>query len=173
MPTAKKKSSKIAGITLEPTSRKKNRPSTAFMPGNPHRFEKGVSGNPGGKPKTAESRLLSRAMRVQLSWRAPDDVALQLGLTAGASWAQCISMRLIRLAIRDADVSAMRELREATEGTRQRFEIFDDEGNPQETPPLIELVFVNADGDGHPAPGQVIDGNVVTALPAVTTVRQL
>lgn len=136
-------------VSTEARPRKKNPPRTAFAPGNEHRFEKGVSGNPGGKPK-GQTRLLSKAMRVQLAWRAPDEVAIQLGLPPGSSWAQCISMRLIRLAIRDADVSAIRALLEATEGTRQRFEIFDDDGNSQETPPLIELVFVESNGNGSP-----------------------
>ena len=170
MAPKKKTKTKKFVVAVEPKARKKNPPRTAFAPGNEHRFEKGVSGNPGGKPK-GDTRLLSKAMRVQLAWRAPDEVALQLGLPAGSSWAQCISMRLIRLAIRDADVSAMRELREATEGTRQRFELFDDDGNPQETPQLIELVFLESDGNGRPAPGSLIEGTArSTAPPALPDV---
>jgi hypothetical protein len=159
-------------VSVAPTKPRSNSSSTKFSKGNEHRFEPGVSGNPGGKPKSSEARLLSKAMRVQLSWRAPNEVATQLGLEPGASWAQCISMRLIRLAIREGDVSAMRELREATEGTRSHASMAftDEDGNPQDTPPLIELVFVQSDGNGYPVPGYSIDGKpaMPSALPAAT-----
>lgn len=129
------------------TTRKRNPPSTAFKPGNSFRFQPGVSGNPSGKAKN-ELRLVSRALREQLNLRAPDAVARTNGLAKGASWAQCVAASLLHSAAR-GDVAAVREIREHTEGSRSRHE-FGAESESYNVRPIVEVVFVESDGNGHP-----------------------
>ena len=108
----------------------------------------------GGKPRQRD-HLLSKTLCVALCDRAPDAVAEALNLPHGSSWAQAISRKLIYLAVR-GDLQAMREIREATEGTRAHMSI--DLPDPDAALPVIEIVFVDSDHDGRPAPGFVIDG---------------
>ena len=164
MPSAKtKKKAKpvpapiVVGVDAK-KKRKKNPPRTAFKKGgpNPHAFQPGESGNPGGcKPKT--DHLISRALRVALADRAPDAATEAVNLAKGASWAQVLARRLIHLAVR-GDLTAMREIREATEGVHGTLGVYG-LGTPEgfnEPPPLFEIVFVESDGAGHPA-ARVID----------------
>jgi hypothetical protein len=108
-------------------------------------FKPGESGNVGGKPHHMDA-LLSRSLRIALADRAPDEVCKALGLPAHASWAQCLARKLIVMAIR-GDFAAMREIREATEGTRLHADlaILD----PNETPPVITVIFQDSDGNGR------------------------
>jgi hypothetical protein len=147
--------------------RKKTAPRSAFKPGNPHVFKPGQSGNPGGRPKGSESRLISKALLAYLGDRAPNEVATACGLPFGASWAQCMAKRLITLALR-GDVSAMREVREATEGNRIRADLnFPD---PADAPKLVEIVFLESDGAGRPAlPIIEAQSSAAPALPAETS----
>jgi len=89
-------------------------------------------------PKS-QGRLISKALRAQLPSRAPDEIALQLSLRPGASWAMCVSAALLHAAVR-GDVAAAKEIRECTEGTRSRIEL-DPDG---QTMPLLNVVFVSA-----------------------------
>jgi hypothetical protein len=174
----KSKPKKIAGVPVAPTvPRKKNPPRTSFKKGgpNPHAFVAGNgSPNPGGKPKSSEARLLSKALFATLSNRAPNEVATGFGLKPGSSWAQCIAQRLVVMAVR-GDLAAVVEIRTATEGTRSHASMAftDDDGNPQETPPLILIEFVQSDGNGYPAPpGSIIDGVCVAAPCALPAAKE-
>jgi hypothetical protein len=111
---------KIA-VTIEtplPAKKRKGKPGnpTGFKPGNEHRFRSGQSGNPSGRPKD-ETRLLSKAIRGQLGTRAPDEVSEALGLSRGASWAQCIAASLVRRAVLKGDLGAVNILLAASEPT--------------------------------------------------------
>lgn len=147
--------------------RKKNPPRTAFKKGeeNPHAFKPGESGNPGGKPK--EHRLLSKALRMHLANRAPDSVCEALNLPHHSSWAQCVGMRLIRLAITSIDTNAIRAVHEISEGSRSRLEIVDES---DACFPSMEIVFVESDGNGRPHRYSAIESSVdeTRALPQET-----
>lgn len=87
------------------SAKKKGKPrgkGKPFEPGNLYRFPKGVSGNPGGRPK-----LLSEAYR---AWLALIDE--KTGLTHAELVAQSQGQR----AIIAYDTTAAKELRQATEG---------------------------------------------------------
>ena len=56
--------------------------------GSGTRFRKGVSGNPGGRPRT---RVLSEALRAQLGEMKPDD-------PAGRTYAEIVAANLIEIA---------------------------------------------------------------------------
>jgi hypothetical protein len=157
-----KKSSKVVA-----KPRKKNPPRTAFKKGGPnkHAFKPGESGNPGGKPKSAELRLVTKALSAALQNRAPAAVVKSLGLPSHASWAQCIAQQLIIQAAA-GDTSAASAVIAATEGTRARLDVFQENGNTAALP-VIELVFIESDGCGRPASGITIEGNAQhPALPA-------
>ena len=140
----------------ETKPRKRVIPRSAFQAGNEHRFRPGESGNPsGGRPKD-ENRLLSKALKVQLANRAPDKVAKALSLPRGASWSQCISMVLIRSAVR-GDLAAAREIREATEGVRSRLELVDE--SVMERPPITVVFEESIDGRLRRLPS-TIDGRL-------------
>ena len=154
MPSAKKKTKlkKIAGVAIEPARRKKNPPRTAFKKGgpNPHAFVAGNgSPNPGGKPRLIDA-LLSKSLRIGLADRAPDEVCKALGLPHHSSWASCIVRKLIYMAVR-GDLSAMVEIRTATEGTRISADL--NFADPNNAPPVITVVFQDSDGAERPAPG--------------------
>jgi hypothetical protein len=149
---AKKKNPLTAAVEIVKKQRKRNLPRTAFKTANEHSFRPGQSGNPGGKVKVGND-LLSKSLRVALADCAPDDVCKAVGLPLGhASWAQVLAHRLLYLAVR-GDLQAMKEIREATEGQHSRVDLYGLDAldqNPAHTaPPLIELVFVESDGDGR------------------------
>jgi hypothetical protein len=167
MPPAKKKVKKpaqaVVNVDIVPKKRKKPAPRSAFKPGNPHAFKPGESGNPGGKPRLVD-HLLSKTLRVALCDRAPDELAKSFALPSGSSWAQCIARKLIYMAVR-GDLQAMREIREATEGTRVHASI--DFPDPADVPPVILVEFVSSDGNGKPAPGITIEANSTPQPPAL------
>lgn len=147
MPKAKEKIT----VSLERPEKKKERrlPSTVFQKGNPWAFQKGVSGNPGGRAKS-DLRLVSKNLLVQLPCRAPDAVCSALGLPNNSSWAACLSASLLRHAVIKGDMGAARLIIETTEGTRAKLELTDESGNAISTN-VMQLVFVDADGNGRPA----------------------
>jgi hypothetical protein len=172
MTTAKKKSAKKAtslAVTIDATKKRKRRaPSTAYsrQHPSPHAFKPGESGNPGGKPRLMD-HLLSQKLRVALCDRAPDAVCEALALPHHSSWAQCIARKLIYMAVR-GDLQAMREIREATEGLKVHASL--DLPDPDNAPPVFEVVFIEANGDGRPASGITIEAksSAPPALPAGT-----
>ena len=83
-----------------PKGKKKPR-GKAFAPGNPWRFPKGTSPNPGGRPK-----LMSESVASLLS---------QVDLASKMTFAELAAVRLLELAM-NGQGWAMIELRRATEG---------------------------------------------------------
>ncbi len=150
MPTkTKSKKPAAVSVTIDKTKKRKHgAPSNAFMPGNTMGFRPGESGNVGGKPHHMDA-LLSRSLRIALADRAPDEVCKALGLQAHASWAQCLSRKLIYMAVR-GDLQALVEIRNCTEGTRSRIDVFAGDGEERS---VIELIWVESDGAGRPVPG--------------------
>jgi hypothetical protein len=150
----KPKQKKAASIELA-SRKKKSANATSFKPGNAHAFKPGESGNVGGKPK--QHKLLSRTLRTMLSDPAPSDVSQAFGLGRNASWSACICVRLIRSAV-SGDLDAARLIGLLTEGQNPRsFDplVFDQDS--ANVPPIFEVVFVDANGDGQPAAGITID----------------
>lgn len=141
-------------LTIAPTvrQRKKNPPKTAFKKGgpNPHAFQKGVSGNPGGKSRSHEDRLVTNALRVRAAFRAPDRIAKALGLPRGASWAQCLAQSLLQRAI-SGDNEASRLVLERVDGpAKQSLELSGADGEPlfqpgSESCPLITVNFTSTE----------------------------
>jgi hypothetical protein len=170
--SAKKTAKKHTPIVVNVDTTKKRTKTlarTAYSKENPspHAFKPGESGNPGGKPRNVD-QLLSKTLRVALCDRAPDEVAEGFHLPRGASWAQCLTRRLLIMAVR-GDLQAMREIREATEGLKVHASL--DVPDPNIPPPLFELVFIESNGDGRPASGITIEAESATpppALPAAT-----
>ncbi len=162
------KSKTLVVVTASP-ARKKHPPSTTFKPGNPYRFEKGVSGNPSGGSPKSEMRLVTKALLAMLPNRATAVVTKALGLPSHASWATCIAQQLITAAV-SGDTSAAAQIIATTEGTRSRLDVFQENIGSAGAPPIFEIVFVEAI-DGKPAPGITIEGRsaaVPPALPAAT-----
>jgi hypothetical protein len=150
--------------------RKKRPPRTAYSKENPspHAFKPGESGNPGGKAHHADA-LLSKSLRVALADRAPAEVTQGFNLPSTASWSQVIARKLLILAIR-GDLQAVAEIRALTEVAKVHASL--DVNDPGAAPPLIEICFVESNGDGRPAAGLIIDakpGSVSPALPGAAT----
>jgi hypothetical protein len=168
----------------EAKPRKKKLPRTAFQKGNTMGFQKGVCPSPGGKPH-GERRLLSKALNVFLSDRAPEEGAKQLGLPPNPpgstryiySWAQILAKRILNLAVK-GEAWAVSEVSRLTEPVHARigFGGFYDEEGTGEAPPAFELVMVSSDGEGHISKeslatfpelaGNTIEGHTAPALPA-------
>jgi len=74
---------------------------------------RGQSGNPGGKPKIHQRMSVECAARLQEP--VPHEIAAELSMPPGSSWAEAVSIALMTRAA-TGDVSAAREVREATEG---------------------------------------------------------
>ncbi len=87
-------------VTALPKRKKKSR-GTPFERGNPWRFPKGVSPNPGGRP-----RLLGQSYAQLLAVRDPE---------TGKTFAELAAERMFE-SVMNGDVSAAREIRQATEG---------------------------------------------------------
>jgi Family of unknown function (DUF5681) len=147
----KPKTKQAASITIIAPVKKKVVPRSAYKKGesHPHQFQPGQSGNPSGKARDA-TRLISRHLRAALPCRCPDAVAKGLELPLGSSWAQAVSMALLRASV-SGDISAIRELREYTEGSRQRLQFEDEFGEPLARP-LLNVHFVQSNGQGGIGP---------------------
>jgi hypothetical protein len=171
-----KKRQEIVVSTAKP-QRKKTVPKSAFKKDNTLGFKKGESGRTRKKADTPpdDIRLVSRALRVSLGHRAPNERALAVGLPMGASWAQIIAQALL-LKASEGDVQAAREVAERSEGGRA-FGIgiqIGDAGEPgSESTPLLNVVFVSSDlrqlaedsGLYRPAPEQeppTLEGKITT-----------
>ena len=161
-----KKKDTPAAIEIVKKPRKKNPPRTAFRKGgpNPHAFKPGEN-NPGGKPKVGND-LLSRSLRIALADRCSDELCRAVGAPRHSSFSQVLASRLLHLAMR-GDLGAMKEIREATEGSHSRVDVRGLLDQDISDVPVIELRFIDSDGDGHPAPGVTIDAVPTTprALP--------
>ena len=144
--TKTRRTKKLSVEIAPKVERKRNPPSSAFKEGNPYRFEPGQSGNPSGGRTKDEHRLVSKAMKVQLNTRAPDAIAKAMQLPRGSSWAQCLSMSLIRRGV-SGDMSAAQLIIQTVEGLKSKVELIDEtEGS---MPRRVEIVFQEADHDGR------------------------
>lgn len=149
-------------VSTAKPERKRTVPKSAFKKGepNPHQFKPGESGRTRAKKPNVpdDRRLVSRALRVQLPSRAPDDVCRSLHMPLRSSWAQCLAKSLMIAALR-GDVSAVREIYQMTEGSRFKFNVegfaSGDEGT--EGLPLVEVHFVAP----PPNPDGIDDHNVI------------
>jgi hypothetical protein len=93
---------------------KGNNPNIA-EDGKSHRWKKGQSGNPSGRPK---SKTLSDAFKNKLEELVPDDLE-------GRTWAELIAVALVRDAVR-GNVQAAREIADRTEGRARQAIEFED-----------------------------------------------
>ena len=91
-----------------------NNPNSA-EDGKSHRWKKGQSGNPSGRPK---SKMLSDAYRNKLEEPVPND-------PEGRTWAELIAEAQIRYAVR-GNVQAAREIADRTEGRARQAIEFED-----------------------------------------------
>lgn len=83
--------------------------------GKAHRWKKGQSGNPSGRPK---SKMLSDAYRSKLEESVPND-------PEGRTWAELIAEAQVRDAVR-GNVQAAREIADRTEGRARQAIEFED-----------------------------------------------
>jgi hypothetical protein len=83
--------------------------------GKSHRWKKGQSGNPSGRPK---SKILSDAYRSKLEEPVPND-------PEGRTWAELIAEAQVRDAVR-GNVQAAREIADRTEGRARQAIEFED-----------------------------------------------
>lgn len=138
-----KRQKEIIVSTAKP-ARKKTVPKTAFQKGgpNPFAFKPGESGRSRAKKPAApdDTRLISKALRAMLPFRAPNERAIAVGLKPGASWAQVCAAALLDAASR-GDVQASKEIRESTEGGRLAL-AFDSEPGSEDCP-LLQICFVS------------------------------
>ncbi|HXR17449.1 MAG TPA: DUF5681 domain-containing protein [Terriglobales bacterium] len=93
---------------------KSNNPNIA-EDGKPHRWKKGQSGNPSGRPK---SKTLSDAYRTKLEEPVPNDPEAR-------TWAELIAEAQVRDAVR-GNVQAAREIADRTEGRARQAIEFED-----------------------------------------------
>src|ERR1700683_546374 len=93
---------------------KSNNPNIAQY-GKAHRWKKGQSGNPSGRPK---SKTLSDAYRNKLEEPVPND-------PEGRTWAELIAEAQVRDAVR-GNVQAAREIADRTEGRARQAIEFED-----------------------------------------------
>jgi hypothetical protein len=93
---------------------KSNNPNIA-EDGKSHRWTKGQSGNPSGRPK---SKMLSDAYRSKLEEPVPND-------PEGRTWAELIAEAQVRDAVR-GNVQAAREIADRTEGRPRQAIEFED-----------------------------------------------
>jgi len=93
---------------------KGNNPNIAQY-GKSHRWKKGQSGNPSGRPK---SKTLSDAYRSKLEERVPND-------PESRTWAELIAEAQVRDAVR-GNVQAAREIADRTEGRARQAIEFED-----------------------------------------------
>jgi hypothetical protein len=93
---------------------KSNNPNIAEE-GKAHRWRKGQSGNPSGRPK---SKTLSDAYKHKLEEAVPND-------PEGRTWAELIAEAQVRDAVR-GNVQAAREIADRTEGRARQAIEFED-----------------------------------------------
>jgi hypothetical protein len=105
--------------------------------GKPHRWKKGQSGNPSGRPK---SKTLSDAYKSKLEEPVPND-------PEGRTWAELIAAAQVRDAVR-GNVQAAREIADRTEGRARQAIEFEDKtlANAFERMTIQELEAYARDG---------------------------
>jgi hypothetical protein len=175
MTKAKKKPQRVT-VNLSGKPRKKTVPKTAYSKEHlsPFAWKPGECGHYAGGRQHSETRLLSKSMNVYLADKAPEEVSRGCGLPANGpkgslnySWAQCLARRILVAAIK-LEPWAIDQVVRLTEPQRARLDVFGGglSGEAEDAPPLIQLVWVESDGDGHPK-YNTIDG-MPPALPAAT-----
>src|SRR5215469_9528957 len=102
----------LAGLGVRTKKLPRGRP---FQKGerHPFQFQPGQSGNPGGKPKIHQR--ISAEYSALLLDIVPPEIATNLGVAEGSTWAKAIA-RAIAFRAATGDVNAARELAERTEG---------------------------------------------------------
>lgn len=143
-----KKPPKEFKVSVEPKVRRKNVSSAAFKPGNEHAFKPGQSGNPSGR-SPSKDRLLSRALKTQLSSRMPDDFCDRIGVPHWSSWATGLAMLICKKAL-SGDIGYAKLLAEYVEPAptqRVTFEpLVDEDGNVLESQtPFVQVNFVESE----------------------------
>jgi hypothetical protein len=160
--TLKSRASKsVAGVCVVAKPRKKNVARTAYSKEHPspNKFVKGQSGNPLGRFPGIGEHLFSRNAPAVLGARADDETCKAYGLPTHSSVSMCILRRAALDAMRSSDPAVRASSREfllrVTEGTRISADLtFPDPSAPL---PVIELVFLQSDGNGRPAPNITIE----------------
>jgi hypothetical protein len=152
-------------IKVEVRARNRNlkkRNTGMFTEGNEYRFSPGTSGNPSGLPK--HHQQLSRVGRTMLSDSAPLAVTTSLGLSLNASWAACIFQRLLFESC-SGNLDAVKLITLLTEGNlaaRSGFDHFPVEMDGDAVRPLLQIEFINSDGDGRPVKPLAIDAALLS-----------
>jgi len=139
-------------IKNQTLTRKKVVPRSAFTTGEngigaEYRFKPGHKALTPGKGKNP-TRLISRALKVQLQSRACSDLARAAGLPLNASNAQVIAANLIAIAMTDRDavgVAAARTIFEMVE-PKKALHLDDEDGEPLEAI-TVHFVHVAANGE--------------------------
>lgn len=73
-----------------PKPRTKRKPNSGqFKKGNEHRFQPGVSPNPGGKPKSEIEKSITAGLHKRAGQRAPDSMCAQLDLPPYSTYSDC------------------------------------------------------------------------------------
>lgn len=144
-------------IKAQTLARKKVVPRSAFTSGEngigaEYRFKPGHKPSTPGKGKNP-TRLISRALKIQLQNRAPSDVARAAGLPLNASNAMCIAANLIAIAMTDRDavgVGAARCIFDMVEPKKAVY-LDDEDGEPLEAI-TVAFVHVAAETRAHEPP---------------------
>lgn len=132
--------------------------------GKATQFKKGVSGNPGGRPKTAP---LSEACREVLLERVPGD-------PQGRTYAQAIAHVLANLAL-EGDILAARELTDRAEGRARQSVDIEENSHVELTKVVVttmgaplEFFREQAKAMGYKTIEQLPSSRLVKSLPAKT-----
>lgn len=172
MPSKKKSDLKSAATAKPP--RKLTRHSGQFKPGNPHRFEAGVSGNPTGRRANEFDRVLSRAVCADLADRAPNDICEQVGMPHHSSWAQCLGRTLLKRAFND--ISFARLVLEYSEGLPKASVALDATitGDGTSAPERLVVEFVSSEfTKAHPDETTVVTTSKNALPPPLIEAREL
>ena len=134
----KKKEVLRTGIVLDEENKPEETPRTPAG-----RWPKGVSGNPGGRPK---KKPITERYEAQLEVELPESLRLKLKLKKGATYGDAVALQVIRQAILGKHEAA-REVREAVEGRApQQIHLSGENGGPVQVgpplPPLDEPMMV-------------------------------
>lgn len=173
-PLKSRASKSVAGVRVVAKPRKKNVSRTAYTKEHPspNAFVKGQSGNPLGRFPGIGEHLFSRNAPAVLGARADDETCKAYGLPTHSSVSMCILRRAALDAMRSSDPAVRASSREfllrVTEGSKVSMDVhnFPDPSAPL---PVIELVFLQSDGNGRPAPNITIEAAPPPpALPAGT-----
>jgi hypothetical protein len=76
-----------------------------------HQFQKGKSGNPGGRPK----KVITENYVWAAKQKVPDETVLKLGLRKGTTWGQVAALGMFKK-MAEGDPMAAKEIRESIQG---------------------------------------------------------